>query len=83
LAFLNFDSGEPFGLPKGTVRGIIALGFAGTTLFLFATGREVTDALLGISTLIIGNYFGFRGSSPVVTRVIEEPLAAPATGEDG
>jgi hypothetical protein len=56
------NTGEPFGLPPGTVRGIIALGFTAVTLYLFAVGGEVNEALLGISTLIIGNYFGYRGA---------------------
>lgn len=65
------NTGEPFGLPQGTVRGIIALGFTAVTLYLFAVGGEVNEALLGISTLIIGNYFGYRGAAA--------PPAAPET----
>lgn len=78
----DFDSGEPFGLPKGTVRGIIALAFSGVTLGLFATTGQVPMELLPITTLIIGNYFGVRSASePAEPR--EEPVAPPAIGEDG
>ena len=65
---------EPFGLPNGTVRGVIAIGFTAVTLYLYATGQAVDQTLLGISTLIIGNYFGTRGS---VETVRVEQVSAP------
>lgn len=77
----DFDSGEPFGLPRGTVRGVIALAFSGVTLGLFAMQGSAPTELLAITTLIVGNYFGTRGSTPPAPAP-DEPLAAPATGED-
>lgn len=70
------DTGEPFGLPRGTVRGIIALAFSAVTLYLFATGQSVDTALLSISTLIIGNYFGSRTSENATTAAASAAVAA-------
>ena len=80
----DFGSGEPFGLPKGTVRGIIALAFSVVTLQQFvALGHAPDPALLGITTLIIGNYFGSRNQEAPVAKVAkEEPLPAPAIAGD-
>jgi hypothetical protein len=78
------DSGEPFGLPRGTVRGIIALAFVGVTLEQFvALGHAPDVALLAVTTLIVGNYFGARGSeSAAIAAIAEVPLAAPVVGGD-
>jgi hypothetical protein len=66
---------EPFGLPQGSVRGILTLAITGVTLFMWATGVAVPDALLGINALVIGNYFGYRGNAPepVVIEKVEAP----------
>lgn len=73
---LMLDTGEPFGLPKGTVRGVIALSFSTAALFLWVTGQPLPDALLGVTTLIIGNYFGTRGSGDAAPPA-PEVVAAP------
>jgi len=66
---------EPFGLPQGSVRGILTLAITGVTLFMWATGVVVPDALLGINALVIGNYFGYRGGAPLPEPV--EKIDAP------
>lgn len=71
---MNYD--EPFGLPRGTVRGVIALAVTGVTLFLFATGASVPEALIAVNGLIVGNYFGSRGPINAPSDV-REPVAAP------
>lgn len=76
----TLDTGEPFGLPKGTIRGVLALAFSASVLFLWLTGQPVSEAQLGITTLIVGNYFGARGSSPAAEKAAE-PLAEPAVGD--
>jgi uncharacterized membrane protein AbrB (regulator of aidB expression) len=70
---------EPFGLPTGTVRGVIALAFTVVSLYLFATGQPVPEALLAVNTLIVGNYFGARSTASAVAalQAPTEPLAAP------
>ena len=70
------NSSEPFGLPVGTVRGILALAFTVVSLYLFATGQPVPEALLAVNTLIVGNYFGVRGVTPAAP-VAEQAVEAP------
>ena len=70
------NTGEPFGLPKGTVRGILALGFSGAVIFQWLTGAPVPNEELAVATLIVGNYFGTRSTSADAPAP-EPPLAAP------
>lgn len=80
---LSLDSGEPFGLPKGTIRGLLTLAFSGATLYLWVSGGVVPEALLGVTTLIVGNYFGTRGGAPDAPAAEEdEILAEPFVGEE-
>jgi hypothetical protein len=68
---------EPFGLPNGTVRGIIALAITGVSLYLFATAQPVPEALLAVNGLVIGNYFGSRGQDNAIQSAIAGAVAAP------
>ena len=68
---------EPFGLPNGTVRGVLTLMFSGVTLYLWVTGMPVPETLLGVTTLIVGNYFGVRSATDSTPVVAVEPVAAP------
>ena len=52
---------SPLNLPDGSVRAILALAFTGVTIFLWGTGETVPPELLGITGLVVGNYFGARG----------------------
>jgi len=72
------NSTEPFGLPPGTVRGILALAFTAVSLYLFATAQAVPEALLAVNTLIVGNYFGVRSATDGAFVAPEAPLAAPS-----
>lgn len=76
------NSNEPLGLPRGSVRAILALLAVGGTLLaniaLLFQGREVDPALLGVGTLVLGYYFGQRQAEGVR----EEPLPAPALGDE-
>ena len=72
------DSSKPLGLPDGSVRAIIALMFTATLCAMFVTQQEINDVLLGISSVIVGAYFGTRGVVSAVTAAsAEEPLAKP------
>lgn len=39
------------------VRGVIALMFASTVCFMYASGREVPDSLVGMLGIILGSFF--------------------------
>lgn len=69
------NQSEPFGLPQGSIRGLLTLAITGVTLFMWATGAVVPEALLGINALVIGNYFGYRGnaSEPIVVEKVDAP----------
>ena len=66
---------EPLGLPNGSIRAILAVMFTGVTLFLWSTTGEPDVALVAITTSIVGNYFGMRGSAEIIA--IEPPLPKP------
>jgi hypothetical protein len=71
------NSNEPFGLPNGTVRGVIALAITAVSLYLFATAQAVPEALLAVNGLVIGNYFGARGQDNAIQSAIAGAVAAP------
>ena len=79
MAVLN--ASEPLGLPPGSIRALIALGFSGVTMYLFATNQPIDPGYLAITTLIVGNYFGTRGAENVEGHTTIEVLAPPATGD--
>ncbi len=66
-----FNSNEPLGLPKGSIRALITLAFTGVTAYVFATGGTPGIELMTIDTVVILSYFNNRVTEP--TR--EEPLA--------
>jgi hypothetical protein len=76
---------EPLGLPKGSIRALIALVMTATCAALVAQGRDVPPALISLLLAIIAFYFGFRTKAaslsdrvydPTVRR--EHPLYLPA-----
>jgi hypothetical protein len=80
---MALNPNEPFGLPSGSIRALIAMAVTTVTLYLFATGAVVPEALIAVNGLIIGNYFGSRGQDNAVQSVIaamapvDEAVAAP------
>ena len=77
-------SAPPLGLPKGSIRALIALAMGGTCAALVLGGQDVPTALGSLLLTIIGFYFGFRTSvaslsdrvyDPAATR--EQPLFLP------
>lgn len=51
------------GLPRGTVRSVLALMITGTICFLFATGNAVPGELLVLGGTAIAFYFDSRSNS--------------------
>lgn len=70
------DTGEPFGLPRGTVRGIIALAMLGLVGYDFAVDQALSPDILAFAGPYLGFYFASRsGEAPVAK---PEPLDPPS-----
>ena len=68
----------PLGLPDGSVRSILALALTTCTIYLWVTGAPVPAELLAVNSLVVGNYFGFRGGAQTSTQnVSAETVEAP------
>lgn len=50
----------PLGLPKGSVRAIIALAVVIGSLVYFGVYKELPQAVAGVLGVVIGYYFGSR-----------------------
>lgn len=72
------NTGEPFGLPKGTVRGIIALGSLALVAYSYVSTGTIDPTVLALAGPYLGFYFGTRPSDPAVTE--PEPLDQPVLG---
>jgi len=51
---------EPLGLPKGSVRALMALAVIGGTMFIYLWTNEVPDWLISAFGTAFGFYFGNR-----------------------
>lgn len=58
---LNYT--EPLYLPRGSVRAILALLITVATIISAALSGEIFKALLPLTALIIGYYFGKRNNN--------------------
>ena len=75
-----FSSDEPFGLPSGTVRGVIALVSVALVAYSYVTQGTIDSTLLAFSGPYLGFYFGARGTT--TSSPPPEPVGAPyITGE--
>jgi len=74
----NPNSGEPLGLPKGTVRGVIALAFAGTLIQQVVIGAIEPITFIGVAGPFLGYYVATRPNEPAAQ---EPPLAPPSVAE--
>ena len=45
------------GLIVQIIRGVLTCGLAGATIYLWVTGKEVPEGLLGFTGLAVGTYF--------------------------
>jgi hypothetical protein len=68
-------SPEPLGLPKGSVRALLAMMMAATFLLLVVRGHNVPSSLTLLLLTVIGFYFGFRTQSASLTDRIYDPAA--------
>lgn len=76
------DSGEPFGLPSGTVRGVIALFFTGLMGYAYVTTGTIDPTLLATGGPYLGYYFADRqaasqAKAAAKVRAEEEALDPP------
>lgn len=75
------NTGEPFGMPMGTVRGILALTSMALIVWGFVTRSPDLLAILAFGGPYIGFYFGKRSGDSPATPV--EAVAAPYIPGDG
>lgn len=66
----------PLGLPKGSVRALVAMAMAATALVLVIRGQDVPGALASLLLTIIGFYFGFRTKANTLSDRLYDPTAA-------
>ena len=48
---------EPLWMPAGSVRALMALGILGSALFMWVTGRDMTQAQELLTASAVGGYF--------------------------
>lgn len=74
---------EPLGLPRGSVRAILALVLVVSVIAFNAiamlTGTQPDQATIGLAGMVVGYYFGKRDTEPEAPAVVElheavEPL---------
>lgn len=76
MTFLN--ASEPLGLPKGSVRALIALMANVTGMYLFATGAAISSDFVALLMLVDSAYFLIRGAASAGTAGTgTEPLPEP------
>ena len=68
-------SAPPLGLPKGSIRAMVALAMGGACTMLVATGHDVPGSLGSLLLAIIGFYFGFRTKGATLGDRIYDPAA--------
>lgn len=54
------DKNNPLGLPKGSVRAVLALFITGFSFFYFIKNNEFPSDLIGINGFVLGYYFTKR-----------------------
>jgi len=54
---------EPLGLPKGSVRAILAISVISGTMFIYLWSGEVPDWLISAFGTAFGFYFGSRAKT--------------------
>ena len=70
---------EPLGLPKGSIRALVAISLAGTCWLMVLVSRDVPSYLLSLLLTVIGYYFGFRTVAKTTSGRIYDPASHPRT----
>lgn len=50
-------------MESAVMQGLLAVMLVGSTCYMYITGQEVPDALIGLSGLAIGFYFRTKGEA--------------------
>lgn len=77
------NTGEPFGLPSGTVRGTIALAFTVAFIYMGVTGAIAPETLIGLGGPAVGYYFATRQTEGMIKAVTppKEEVDPPLDGD--
>lgn len=75
------NKNEPLGLPRGSVRAILAIMIVGSTVIGFTIGTAVDQALVGIAGAVVGYYFAARGAEDGEPASDDFELGPPAIGD--
>lgn len=59
------DNGQPLGLPRGSIRALLALMIVATALYIVATTGNLPEILIGLVGVVVGWYFGSRGANGI------------------
>jgi hypothetical protein len=54
------NSSEPLGLPKGSVRALIALSIVGAGIYAFLSGKISTEQFITVTSIVTGFYFATK-----------------------
>lgn len=73
------NASEPLGLPRGSVRAILALAVVGCAVYLFGTGQGVSVEFVAFSSPVIAWYFAARQAENAANPP-KEPVPAPVLG---
>jgi len=68
-------SAPPLGLPRGSVRALVALAMAGSCTAIVVTGQDLPGSLASLLLAIIGFYFGFRTKAASLSDRMYDPTA--------
>lgn len=78
------QASEPLGLPRGSVRAMVALALSGSVWGLMLAGKPVPQHLLGLLLAVLSYYFGSRrapqSTGIYATTAAKPPLYVPAGG---
>ena len=66
---------EPLGLPKGSVRALVALGLTVAAAVVAAEGRDLPAALMSLLLTVVGFYYGFRAKASELGDRLYDPTA--------
>ncbi len=69
------DRPEPLGLPRGSIRALIALGVAAACGVRVFTGEDIPGPLASLVLAVVGFYFGFRTKAAMLSDRVYDPAA--------